>query len=405
MSIQSSWAAFIGRAKTIVAGLREAVKKRRWLGSLVALLGAAIVGALVALPIQDVWNARRGQPFVAVILSNSNPNFTIPMELRQGIQYAMAGPPTIPTPNQESVEIKFVLSSLTAEDTARDVRERCIDDPDCIAIVGASDSTTTTATLEEILRTPPHQRPALIMPIATATSLTERAAIGDFPQILRLVPNNDDQAQQIKSFIASRAPTQRVTVIVDRNNPEYSVNLADIIVQAIRENGGDATRIEHEGSQTLAQANRLELPEQDFIVFVGTSSNGLEIIQDMKRYGIRVPIIFTDGNTVQEVIDQSIGMPGPAYFLTPVAQLNDVSEPGYTAIGRDTYAILASIFSQSRQLTRRAVAEFVAQNKHEISLEPGAAGRYRFGQDGENSVMHFKIFRIVDGQVHIETGY
>ncbi|MEA3031984.1 MAG: hypothetical protein QOG13_3309 [Sphingomonadales bacterium] len=401
MSTQATGTGRIERLKTMVRKVWGRTVKFGWLRG----LGVLILGAIIAMILQAVWDARKSHPFVAVILSNDDPNFTIPMELKRGIQAAMANVPSISTPDQQSVEVRFVQSSLTPTDTAQAVRRECLDVDDCIAIVGASDSTTTAATLAEILRSSAAERPTLIMPIATATSLTETAGRAHFSQILRLVPNNDDQGQQIKSFIASRARTQRVMVIVDPANPEYSRNLAQIIVQAVRDNGGDATRVEYRDSQTMAEANRSSLGDRDFIVFVGTSSHGLDIIQDMIRLGIRVPIIFTDGNTVQEVINQSLHMPGPAYFLTPVAQLNNFREPGYTAIGRDTHAILLNIFSQSHQLTRRDVAQFVSEHKYDISLEPGAAGRYRFGADGENSFMHFKIFSVENGQVRLQDGF
>ena len=325
------------------------------------------------------------------------------MELEQGIQQAMNFKPSIETPDKQSVGIQFMPTALTPDDTAKTVREKCLKVPACIAIVGASDSTTTTGALNEILNFR-GEKPALIMPIATATSLTDTAARGHYSQILRLVPNNNEQAQEIKSFVASRARTQKVTIIIDSNNRDYSQNLAGLIIRMIGDNGGDARTLDYRDSSTLADAN-LHLAGQDFLVFVGTSGNGLEIIKDMKRLSIRVPIIFTDGNTVKEVIDSSIGMPGPAYFLTPVKELNDFKEPGYTAIGRDTYAILSHIFSQSPSLSRSAVADFISNRKYDIVLASGAAGSYKFGQDGENSQMRFSIFSIQQSKVIIQKDF
>jgi ABC-type branched-subunit amino acid transport system substrate-binding protein len=405
MSIQGSSGPTASRLRAL--GTRALSALRRPIGRfgplVLTLVLGGIIGALISLPIQDWWNHTKADPFVAVILSNDDPNFTIPMELKQGIQQAMNSRPSIETPNQQSVGIQFVQTALTPDDTADAVRKKCLQIPACIAIVGASDSTTTTAALKEILKFQ-GQKPALIMPIATATSLTDVAAIGHFSQILRLVPNNNEQAQEIKSFIASRARTQKVTVIIDPNNPDYSTNLARLIVQMISDNGGDANTLDYRDSSTLADAN-LHLASQDFLVFVGTSSNGLEIIKDMKRLNIRVPTIFTDGNTVKEVIDSSIGMPGPAYFLTPVRELNNFKEPGYTAIGRDTYAILSSIFSQSPGLSRSAVADFISNRKYDIVLTSGAAGSYKFGQDGENSAMRFSIFSIQKSKVVIQKNF
>lgn len=395
--LSSKFGALRTVAHQILSGLKSLSLKSliRWAGG---LLVAGILGAFISIWISEFRESHREAPFVAVILSNSDRNFTIPMELRQGMTEKG---PKISARNQQLVEIVYILTDLTAEDTRQAVRRDCLKKENCLAIVGASDSTTTAAALAELLEWN-GERPALIMPIATATSLTEQAARSGYSQILRLVPNNADQAREIKSFIASRSPRQRVTVVIDPANPEYSKNLSGMIVQMVRQNGGDARQLQYVDSATLASA---DFSDQDFIVFVGTSTNGLEIIHDMIRNDIRVPIIFTDGNTVREVIARSSSMPGPAYFLTPVEQLNDFREPGYTAIGRDTWQILSNIFSAVPNLNRASVADFVSENRYEIELTSGAAGDYRFGQDGENSVMHFRIFRIVDGQVQMQQGY
>lgn len=373
----------------------------RQLSVAAVLLVLGIVGGAVYTRYYE--RAVEEHPYVAVILSDEQENFTIPEELQEGIRSRG----TVISTGNGPVQIRFFIGGREPQRIRRTVHDDCLVNKDCIAIVGNSDSTTTTIMLAEILAFE-GAKPTLLMPIATATSLTETAAREHYTQLLRLVPNNDIQARVIKSFMASRAGLDhRVTVIIDHDNPDYSKNLSDLLVDMVVKNGGVARTVTYLDASTLeAEAARPDLGSDDFFVFVGTSSSGLEVLNDMRRLNIRVPIILTDGNTVRELTNRSIGMPGVAYFLTPVDELNNVNEPAYTDIGRDTYGILSAIFEGTPHLTRSAVAAFVTEHKLDITLESGAAGKYNFDGNGENKGMEFHIFNMrPDGSVQVQRGY
>ena len=115
-----------------------------------AMVASGLVGALIGLPVTNWASKNQPKPFVAVILSDDDAKFTIPEELEQGINQAMqASGPKIKTSNQD-VAISFFPSLPNALDIKATVEEKCLDDDNCIAIVGNSDSTATTVTLDTI---------------------------------------------------------------------------------------------------------------------------------------------------------------------------------------------------------------------------------------------------------------
>jgi hypothetical protein len=64
----------------------------------------------------------------------------------------------------------------------------------------------------------------MILPLATATSLTYALSLNDGPAVLRLPPANDKQAELISHFLLNKGAT-RVTIIRDLSNTVYSNDL------------------------------------------------------------------------------------------------------------------------------------------------------------------------------------
>lgn len=377
------------------------LRERYWL--LVAAAGVvvtSVVASLIDLPIANWWATQKKTPFVAVILSKDERDFTIPLELWSGVEEINE---PILAPNGDKVRVVQFKPPRTIEDARKAVRDECLNKAECIAVVGGADSTTTSAMLNEIIKFD-GVKPALIAPIATATEISKDATRGQYSSFLRLVPNNRDQAQRITSFIAAQKRQQRVLIIKDNDNSTYVNDLSRDLHFHIKENGGDPQYIQYVDSSTLHDVKIRGLDEIDFIVFVGTAEHGLEIIAGLRRHKISTPTIFTDGNTTAKTISSSVNAPGETYFLTPVRELNNFLEPGYTAIGRDTYKLLNIIIGQSKKADREAVAYEVAHDKPNISLQ-GSAGTYTFGGDGENTGMSFQILIAEDGKLHRQTGF
>lgn len=194
-------------------------------------------------------------------------------------------------------------------------------------------------------------------------------------------------------------------IIKDTDNRDYVDDLSDLLKFYITESGGDVSPVEYEDELSIQGIPPAALNATDFIVFVGTAENGKAVMDSFKRNDISIPTIFTDGNTTADALENSVGMPGDVFFLTPVRSVEDPSEPGYTAIGRDTHRLLKAILNGAGRPTRAAVAGYVGDRKARLSISRGAAGSYAFGPDGENREMSFQIYRAVDGSLAREEAF
>lgn len=386
------------------------IKNRRWdiakwgtttfLGIVAFGLLFAVISAIVDKPIDDAWQNSKTKPFVAVIMAQDERDFSIPLELWNGIDEVGQ---TLDGRFGE-VGIKLFKPRRTKEDAGQWAVRECLMIEECVAIVGGADSSTTAKILDEIVA---HDgdKPALIAPIATATEISKNAAERGFSAFLRMVPSNRNQAQRISSFIASRTPAQRVMLIKDNENLDYVDDLSDLLKFYITESGGDVSPVEYRDELSIQGIPKAAFEGTDYIVFVGTAENGKAVMDSFKRNGISVPTIFTDGNTTADALENSIGMPGDVFFLTPVRSVEDPSEPGYTAIGRDTHALLRAIVNGADRPTRAAIARYVSERKSRLSISRGAAGSYAFGPDGENTEMSFQIYRAVNGSLDREFAF
>lgn len=215
-----------------------------------------------------------------------------------------------------------------------------------------------------------NSKPSFILPIATADNLIAKAKSEEYKSILRMVPDNEDQATQIKSFIAKNTKNQNIAILVDEDNPTYSNNLSTNISAKVRNNGGHILLQKKYGNSDRLVNNINDLKNNqilpEMIVFVGVSSNGLLLIDEMLSLDLNIPIIFTDGCTVEELINKSLKLKSQAYFLSAVT-VADASKPTYNPIGKDAYVLANSIIqSINDNITRETVSKYIIDKKQQI---------------------------------------
>ena len=125
-----------------------------------------------------------------------------------------------------AVEVKrFPASDHNIEDLANN----CVSEPDCLIFIGNSTSTRTSKTLDVFLEHDSNDRPILVMPFATATDLTRRARDGNYLGVLRIVPDNNNQAAIITRVLGNLDRSNDgpgVIIYIDEDNPDYSTGLA-----------------------------------------------------------------------------------------------------------------------------------------------------------------------------------
>ena len=81
--------------------------------------------------------------------------------------------------------------------------QKCIDNSACGIFVGNSTSTYSEKTLDIFLSHDKADRPVLVLPFATATDITRKATQRGYAGILRLIPDNANQAATIAELLVS----------------------------------------------------------------------------------------------------------------------------------------------------------------------------------------------------------
>lgn len=347
---------------------------------------------------------KEGDKYVAVVITNkSDESFTIPQEFRQGFGDATY------LPFNGDQKIKFIkeddaLSTKQAELIAN----KLVKDENCVLIIGNSTSTLTEVTLNTILSSP--SKPSFILPIATADNIMDKAKDQDYRAILRMMPNNEQQATAIKHFVFQKFPTKpKVVVYADEENLTYSQDLSQKVTDKILKNNGSIIL-----KKTYGNSNRLiddiELlkannQKPDIIIFVGISTNGGLIMEELKNLGINIPIIFTDGCTVKTLMDKSRNQSNHYYISAVQKSDNENEAPTYQPVGEDANTLAQNIINSiSGEISRKSVYDYIEmiKKKNEVFMSNGKAGKYQFNDKGENIQMHWKVYHYENSTLTVD---
>lgn len=377
-------------------------KVSKYLFMLIKWISITILVAIIGWFVREILTAKKrgdvSNKYIAVVMSSTDKTFTIPLEFKQGF-----GDETkITTTRGQEVYIERKDDQYSIEQ-AKIVADKLVSDERCIMIIGNSNSQLTEITLNSILDIET-VRPTFILPIATADAIISKSFSENYNSILRMVPDNDNQASIIKRFIFNKIGSKaKVAILVDEDNQTYSKNLSkNIAGEVIAEDGNIVLNQYYGNSQRLISSyenlkkNNL-IP--DVIVYVGVSSNGLLLIEELKALNIKLPVIFTDGCTVKELMKKAGNLRNSdAYFLSAVSKSETGLQPTYEPIGKDAFALAKKIITSIEgPITRESVSKFVSENKNKITLDAAFAGEYDFNPEGNNKSMSFKIYTYRDG--------
>ncbi len=377
-----------------------------WIGGAII---AAIIGWFVVMPL-DRWTDRQKRQeeaktepnFVAVVMSKSDPTFTIPQEFLTGF----TGATQLKTRGGDVVRINYYDDNYSTYEANRLARELAAN-PHCVLVIGSANSQLTAITLSAILAS--SDRPSMLLPIATASSLTQIASSADYRAMLRMIPDNDNQADQIKNFIIAQKKTPKVAILVDEDNSTYSEDLSKKLSAKIRLSGGEILYEKAYGNACRLMDNPSVLLNKenspDFIIFVGVSNNGLLLIDELKALKNGIPVIFTDGCTVEELIRRTTSLNCESYFLSAVTITEGQSKPTYEPIGHDALKLAENIISGVFSSSKTEVRRHIENDKSSIVIYGGQAGDYEFDSEGRNKRKSFHIYRRSNGKLTMVTGY
>lgn len=336
--------------------------------------------------------------YIAVVISDkSDESFTIPQEFRKGF----GDEPDFKSLNSGQ-KIKYKkYDDLLSVEQAEIIAKQLISDPNCVLIIGNSTSTLTEVTLNTILNSK-DSKPGFILPIATADNILDKAKDQDYNAIIRMMPNNEKQAFAINGFITKNFKTPKIAILVDEENLTYSKNLSQKISdKIINEKGSRGTVVLKKNygnsNRFIDDYDRLVRNNQmpDIIIFVGISTNGSLLMEEINNLKINIPIIFTDGCTVNSLMNKSKSYPN-YYYLSAVQKSIDESEtPTYQPVGEDAKKLSRLIIDGiDGNITRESVSKFIMgiKDKKTEIMSNGKAGKYRFDEVGENLSIFWNVY-------------
>ncbi len=180
-------------------------------------------------------NGDRGDKYIAVVITKKNDaTFTIPEEFRIGFKEQANFKSTY---TNQNISYKYIDDFLS-ENQATIIANKLVHDKNCILIIGNSTSQLTEVTLNEILRYE-KTKPSFILPIATADNIIDKSKDQDYRAILRMMPDNNQQAKTIKKFIFGKFKNPKVAILCDEDNTTYSYNLSQKIADNIILSSGE----------------------------------------------------------------------------------------------------------------------------------------------------------------------
>ncbi len=215
------------------------------------LILSSVIGYFIKDKI-DVFRKRdfTDTKYIAVVMSSTDKTFTIPKEFKQGF----GDEAKIIASKGQIVSIEKKDDQYSKEQ-AKIVAEKLVKDENCIMIIGNSNSELSEVTLNSILDYD-GIRPAFILPIATADGIISKSFSENYKSILRMVPDNQNQALIIKRFIFNKIGGKaKVAILVDEENQTYSKNLSKNIASEIMAEDGNIVLNQTYGNNWKIHAN------------------------------------------------------------------------------------------------------------------------------------------------------
>lgn len=378
----------------------------------VSAMVVAVLGAVIGHYVERwITKPEVEEPYVAVIMSPESPLSSVSKEFLQGFHTKEQGKDFVLTAHGRRVAIRE-YDDLDNEADAERYAQKLLKEPNCVLVLGNSDSTLTAVSLDVFMEDP-QKAPAMIMPIATADELLIRAKAAKYFGILRMPPPDTKQAQLIVNlaFKLSTAiidPKKRTVAIYgDASNAVYSSNLVRLVAEKSRERGlrvltEELIGVQHSFYSSLPAWQGTNSPA--IVIYVGNTHHALLLCDQVSGLDNKPPIIFSDGCMTEETLKYMKTFPNSAYLTSPL-KLQGTNQDGeerpltYMPYGEDAFVLMEKILNGVESVSRPNIARYVKEKRSEVELPAGAAGRYKFDEDGNNTAIMFQAYQISGGKL------
>ncbi len=299
---------------------------------------------------------------------------------------------------------------LIEEDTQLDpaiattVAQKLVDDGEILAVVGPSGSQEVEASAELF----EGAGLAHVSPSATRPTLTTSG----YKTFFRVVPHDGVQGPTDANLILTKLNATSVYIIDDQSS--YSVSLADIVEQAIKDAGVKVAResVTQDDTDFSALVTKIKAAKADVIFFPGQiASQGAQLWSQMKEQGVAATLVGGDGFNSPDLVANGAnegsyvtnfapdihGIPGAA----EVAQAYQEQYGDFGAFGPPTYVAAQALIeaieraAQAGNLTREGVLAEVVKTKIDKSI---LGSPIAFDANGDVLGAQFFTFQVQNGQ-------
>jgi len=345
------------------------------------------------------------KPYVAILISeNVPPEFNIPIDLIEGFEKKRRERGLCFATKSKKVEIKFKNDHLDRTESSKFIKE-LNNDKNCILLIANANSTLTDSNIDELLKET--NKIPLIMPIATHNTIIEKTNENNYKGVLRMLPDNNKQAELIQRFISDylRIKGQHVAIFGDKINDLYSGKMWDNIANRLRTKGVFVST-----GHLIDNSNALpdDIDKVAVVIYAGIPPQVLKIQDKLKKpleneELNKVKLIMTDGclgsSTFESIQSEN------CFILSPIDFDRLPNEKGsYKPIGEDTYELCAKILSISKP-TRKSVYETIEngrgnrdKNKN-LNIVSVSGKPYIFNSDGNNEGWGYSVYTIENGRI------
>jgi len=341
-------------------------------------------------------------PYVAVLISKESIDFDIPKDFIGGFFEEETNP--VLAKNGKKVELKHFEDFLSEAESSRQL-EKLIADKNCLLIICNANSTLTNSNIDLLMSA---EKVPIIMPIATDNIIMKKTKSVKHNGILRILPDNQKQAETICQFInAEFRESKNIVIYGDEDNRSYSINLSRIIADRLRKGDKRISIQELIGPSNSIASTISFLKNANVIVYVGVSHHASLLIDQLSLLELDIPLIMTDGCLVASIFSTASQKYEDKCYIASPAILNNENQfiSPYKVIGKDTYQILKGIISETFP-TRKNVYETIEGMRNEgkkftckdNNNREEDIRYYEFNSEG-NNVGEYFMYPITEGRL------
>ena len=312
------------------------------------------------------------EPYIAIVLSNKGGESAISDDFLIGFESEMNFASYFKSNSKQKIKYK-IFYDLGSETVTTRIANQLISDNNCILVIINSNNTLMEITSDIFSNS--KDPISYIITRAINNDLNTRTKFTKIDAVLRMLPNSEQQAEQIGNLAFTITNNTNVAIYSDHEDESYSLNLVRDITENIRKSGGKILIEELINSaNSFNKSSNIWKRQKNYpeiIIYVGSAYYGMHIIDQISKLHISVPVVFTDrcmNRTFASYISENLS--NRAFFVSPmILKEENLLMPTYEHIGKDACILAKTILMNCNKCTRKEIREYIIHEKEYYILE------------------------------------